>query len=117
MLAQVLQFDGPRSPEVLAAADRAGRDRLTPIMLAHPTMREEMVALLVLRQDDGSDQNILIVQSPEGLRLAKDLVMSSELLPGEDAALLPGPDRVGVYTVVKVIGRLEQDAALEGDRS
>jgi hypothetical protein len=123
-----LQATSDRLPEIacgemilrqfeVSCRRRAGRDRLTPIMLAHPTMREEMVALVVLRQDDGAEQSILIVQSPECLPLAKDLVMFSELLPDDDAALLPGPDRVGVYTVVKVAGTLDQNTVLDGERS
>ena len=78
MLAQVVQFNGPRSPEMLAAADRADRERLGPLMLAHPKMREQMVAMMVLRQDDGSQWNILIVRTAEGLRLVRDLVTSSD---------------------------------------
>ncbi len=31
---------------------------------------------------------------------AQRLVMSTELLPGQDPALLPGPDRVETYDVV-----------------
>lgn len=108
MLAQVMQFNGPRSPQLLAATDRAGRDRLGPIMQAHPRMREELVAVVVLRQDDGTETDILIVHSAEGLRLARDLVTSSELLPGEDPALLPGPDRIDVFTVVQVVGSLNE---------
>ena len=65
------------------------------------------------RQDDGSERNILIVRSAEGLRLVKDLVTSSELLPDEDVSLLPGPDRIDVFTVVKVIGSLEEVDELE----
>ena len=117
MLAQVIQFDGPRSPEMLAAADRAGQERLGPIMLAHPKMREELVAVVVLRQEDGSEQDILIVHSAEGLRLARDLVMSSELLPGEDHALLPGPDRIDVFEVVQVVGSLQDADVSTGARS
>jgi hypothetical protein len=117
MLAQVMQFDGPRSPEMLAAADRAGRDRLGPIMLAHPKMREELVAVVVLRQDDGAERVILIVHSAEGLRLARDLVVSSELLPDEDAALLPGPDRIDVFTVVQVVGSLNEVDVAAGVQS
>ena len=117
MLAQMMEFNGPRSAEMLAAADRAGRDRLGPIMLAHPRMREELVALLVLRQADGTERIIMIVHSQEGLQLARDLVMSSELLPGEDAALLPGPDRVDVFEVVTVLGSLKEDVVRDGVRS
>jgi hypothetical protein len=46
------------------------------------------------------------MQSAEGLDLVQELVMSSELLPGEDPALLPGPDRVDVYTVTEMMGSL-----------
>jgi hypothetical protein len=117
MLAQILRFDGPRPPEILAAADRAGRDRLAPIILAHPKMRQEMVALVVLRQHDGSEENIMIVRTAAGLQLAKDLVMTSEILPVEDPALLAGPDRVDVFTVVKVVRILDHIAGLDGDQS
>jgi hypothetical protein len=117
MLAQVMQFDGPRSPEMLAAADRAGNDRLRPIMLAHPKMREELVAVVVLRQEDGSEQVILIVRSADGLQLARDLVTSSELLPGEDAALLPGPDRMEVFDVVAFFSSLDGVEEPSGVRS
>lgn len=55
MYANVVFFDGPRSPEQIAAADHATAQRL---------------------------------------------VMSTELLPGQDPALLPGPDRVETYDVV-----------------
>ena len=82
-------------------------------MLAHPKMREELVAMVVLRQDDGSERNILIVRNAESLRPVRDLVMSSELLPDEDVSLLPGPDRVDVFTVVKVIGSLDEVDELE----
>jgi hypothetical protein len=116
MLAQVMQFDGPRSPELLAAADRASRDRLGPVMQGHPKMREELIAFLVLRQEDGTERDVLIVRSAEGLKLARDLVTSSELLPGEDPALLPGPDRMDVFEVVEVVGSLSdfQGRAFDG---
>ena len=42
---------------------------------------------------------INIVKTEAALRRAQQVVMSTELLPGEDAALLPGPDRVEVYRV------------------
>ncbi len=107
MWAQVLRFNGPRSAELLAAADRASSQRLGPVMMAHPKVREEFVALLRLRQPDGTDLMILVMRSPEGFDVVRDLVMSSELLPGEDAALLPGPDLIELYTVTEVIGSLE----------
>jgi len=106
MLAQVMRFNGPRSAELVAAGDRASEVRLRPIMMAHPKVREEFVALLSLRQPDGAQLTVLVMHSPQGLDLVRELVMSSELLPGEDPALLPGPDRVDVYTVTEILGSL-----------
>jgi hypothetical protein len=104
MLAQVMQFYGPRSAELLAAADRASEERLGPIMMAHPRVREEFVGMLSLRRPDGEQLTVLVMRTAEGLDLVRELVMSSELLPGEDPALLPGPDRVDVYTVTEMTG-------------
>jgi len=106
MLATVMQFNGPRSAELVAAGDRASEERLRPIMMAHPRVREEFVALLSLRQPDGEQLTVLVMRSAEGLDLVQELVMTSELLPGEDPALLPGPDRVDLYTVTEMIGSL-----------
>jgi len=106
MLATVMQFNGPRSAELVAAGDRASEERLRPIMMAHPRVREDFVGLLSLRQADGRQLTVLVMHSAEGLDLVRELVMSSELLPGEDPALLPGPDRVDVYTVTEMIGSL-----------
>ncbi|MET0863114.1 MAG: hypothetical protein ABWZ98_02155 [Nakamurella sp.] len=107
MLAQIMHFNGPRSAELVAAGDRASQERLGPIMMAHPRVREDFVQLLTLRQADGGQLTVLVMRSAEGLELVRELVMSSELLPGEDAALLPGPDRVDVYTVTELIGSAE----------
>lgn len=104
IFAQVMHFKGPRTAELLDAADRAGQERLGPIMMAHPKVREDLVALLTLRQPDGTEMTILVMRSAEGLDLVRDLVMSAELLPGEDVALMPGPDQVDRYTVTKMIG-------------
>ena len=62
--------------------------------------------MLSLRQADGGQLTVLVMRTAEGLDLVRELVMSSELLPGEDPALLPGPDRVEVYTVTELIGSL-----------
>ena len=55
-----------------------------------------------LRQPDGAQLTVLVMHSPQGLDLVRELVMSSELLPGEDPALLTGPDSVEMYPVVDV---------------
>ena len=100
MYAQIIHFDGPRSPELIAAADRAGRERVTPAVLADPTMAAEHVATWVLRQPDGTELTIVITRTAAALDRGQEIIMSTELLPGEDPALLPGPDRIERYEVV-----------------
>ena len=107
MLAQVIQFNGPRSAEMLAASDRAGRDRLGPTLMADPRVLEDFVAMLTLRKQDGTELKILLMRRPDGFDVVRDVVMSSKLLPGEDVALLPGPDLIDTYTVTDMIGSLE----------
>jgi hypothetical protein len=100
MYAQLTYFDGPRSPELVAAAEFAGRERVWPAILADPVTRSEHIATYILRQDDGGEVAVVIVKSREGLDRGRDVILGTELLPGEDPALLPGPDRVEVFEVV-----------------
>lgn len=99
MYAQLTFFDGPRSDEMVRAGHRAGQERIAPAMRADPRMRDDLVALYVLNQPDGAEVVITLVESEEALRHASRVVMSTQLLPGEDPGLLPGPDRVEVYRV------------------
>ena len=99
MYAQLTIFDGPRSPELVAATERAGRDRIDPLLDAHPEVAEDMVARYVLTQPDGGSAVLVITNSEESLDKAIHLIMTSELLPGEDPALLPGPSRAERYLV------------------
>ena len=43
-----------------------------------------------------------IADSEQDLLDAQKAIMSTELLPGEDRALLPGPDRIEFYPVLEV---------------
>jgi hypothetical protein len=105
MYAQLTYFDGPRTPELIAAADRAGRERIEPAIMARADLRDDMAALYQLRRPDGGQIVVVIVEHEETLDSAAELIMSTPLLPGEDAALLPGPDRVERYEVVHTVGR------------
>lgn len=98
MYAQLTYFDGPRSPEQLAAADFAGRERILPAVssLGQP------IRVYWLRRDDGSQVVIAIADSEQVLLDAQKAIMATELLPGEDPALLPGPDRIELYPVLDV---------------
>lgn len=98
MYAQLTYFDGPRTPEQVAAGDFAGQERIRPAVssLGH------RFRVYVLRRDDGSEVVVSIADSEQHLLDAQKAIMSSELLPGEDPALLPGPDRVELYPVLDV---------------
>jgi hypothetical protein len=55
-----------------------------------------------LRGGDGSEIIVMIADSEQAMLDVQKAVMSTELLPGEDPALLPGPDRVEGYPVINV---------------
>ncbi|MDT4900492.1 MAG: hypothetical protein QOJ78_1422 [Pseudonocardiales bacterium] len=111
MYAQVIYLDGPRSAEMVAASDRAGRERLTPATLADEQFAADHVATYVLRQPDGGEIVIIITGTEAMLDRGAELIMDTELLPGEDPALLPGPDRIERFTVVHAVehGRVLED--------
>ena len=102
MYAQLTIFDGPRSPELVAAAERAGTERIDPLLESHPDLRADLVARYVLTQPDGGSAVVVITGSESTLDKAIQLITTSELLPGEDPALLPGPSRVERYLVADV---------------
>jgi hypothetical protein len=62
-------------------------------------MQDELVSLLLLRAPDGSEVVVSVTRSEAGLARAQEVVMSTELLPGEDPELLRGPARIEVYEV------------------
>jgi hypothetical protein len=46
---------------------------------------------------------ITITESAAGLDRGGEVIMGTELLPGEDRMLLPGPDRIERYEVVDAL--------------
>jgi len=98
MHAQLTYFDGPQTPEQLAAADFAAQERILPTVskLDHP------LRVYLLRRHDGSGIVLSIADSEQALLDAQKAIMSTELLPGEDPALLPGPDRIELYPVISL---------------
>ena len=93
--ARLMYFDGPRAPEQVAAEDLAGRQRIWPAI----RNLSGLVAIYVLRGRDLGSVVITLTTSAETLDAAARAVMSTELLPGEDPALLPGPDRIEIHHV------------------
>ncbi|CAI9403558.1 hypothetical protein [Aestuariimicrobium sp. T2.26MG-19.2B] len=101
MHAQLMIFDGPQSPELLAAAELADTQRIRPLIDANQRLRDDIVARYDLRQADGGRAILLVTGSESTLDLLAEVVMTSQLVPGEDPALLPGPSRVERYTVAE----------------
>jgi hypothetical protein len=104
-VALALWFDGPMSPARIAAARFGYRERIAPLLGTLPGL----VRSLVLRRDRDSASCVvsLAVDLP-ALDAGGAAVNSTPLLPGEDPALLTGPDRVEAHHVTAhVTSRLE----------
>ena len=93
--ARLVGFDGPRAPEQTAAEDLAGRQRIWPAIRG----LGGLVGIYILRGSDLSSVVVTLATSVETLDAAQRAVMATELTPGEDPALLPGPDRVEIHHV------------------
>lgn len=100
MIAQIAYFDGPRSPEAVAASERAGRDRVIPAVSADPEIRAGHRGTFVLRQPDGAQLVLVLADSAATLDRGDAVISATPMLPGEDPALLTGPDRIERYEVV-----------------
>jgi hypothetical protein len=105
MFAQLVHFDGPRSPEVVAASDRAGLERIVPAVMADAEVRDATVATFVLRQPDGAEIVMIVAESLAALERGNRIIAGTTLLPDEDPALLRDPDRIDTYAVVRAFGR------------
>ncbi|WP_330475344.1 hypothetical protein [Terrabacter sp. C0L_2] len=101
MHAQLVIFDGPQSPELLAAAELADSQRIRPLVESHPQIRDDIVARYDLRQPDGGRAMLTVTGSEATLDAMTELIMTSNLVPGEDPALLPGASRAERYTVAE----------------
>ena len=95
--AVVLWFDGPIADPVFKAAKYAGQHRLTPAIQATPGTVRGWALLDPARR---AMCVINLVTSVDALDALAHAVNSTELLPGEDPALLPGPDRVETNRVL-----------------
>jgi hypothetical protein len=93
--ARLMYFDGPRAPEQAVAEDLAGRQRIWPAIRGI----SGLVGTYVLRGPDLGSVVVTLATSVETLDAIARTVMSTELLPGEDPALLPDPDRIEIHHV------------------
>jgi hypothetical protein len=94
--AAAVWFDGPMSPALIAAARFGFRERIAPALAGVPGF----VRILVLFRDrDASSCAVNLAADLPALDAAGAAVNSTALLPGEDPALLAGPDRVETHHV------------------
>ena len=90
------EFDGPLSPARVEAARFAGTQRLAPVLRTVPGL----VRMLVLWHPTERRVAVLhLATSAAGLKAVSEAIRSTKLLPGEDPALLPGPDRIAKLRV------------------
>ena len=77
------------------------RQRTWPAQRIWPAIRglSGLVGVYILRGSDLSSVVVTLATSVETLDAAQRAVMATELTPGEDPALLPGPDRVEIHYV------------------
>ncbi|HXV92316.1 MAG TPA: hypothetical protein VD813_03370 [Pseudonocardia sp.] len=95
-VASVLTFTGPVSEAVEEAGERAYRDRVNPGVAGHPGG----VRMLSLWQPELRRQVVIVLAtSVEAVEAGERRIGSLPLLPGEDVALLPGPDHVELFRV------------------
>jgi hypothetical protein len=94
--AQLSWFDGPRTADQTAAERRAGTERIWPAVRDI----EGIGPSYVLTAEDRATVIIGFAASIEVIETVQRTIMSTELLPGEDAALLPGPDRIDLHRVL-----------------
>ena len=98
--AHVLHFDGPATDDAFAAADFAYRERIAPAFRAAPGAVRSLVLF------DPARRATVVVSTavdPAALEAVGRVVGGQELLPGEDVALLPGPDRVAFHPEAHVV--------------
>lgn len=109
MYLQIVTFAGPRNDALVAASQRAGRERIAPLIAADPTLAAGLLGGFRAVGPDGHEVVVTLATNEETLNTLGRVIMGSELLDGEDPALLPGPTSVERYPVEDVFGSLTQD--------
>ena len=94
-VAQVLWFDGPLSAAQVNAMRRAGEERIQPAVDKVPGHAGTYV---LCHTEDSAILVVILAASTDALNRIADAALSTPLLPGEDPALLIGPDRIELYT-------------------
>jgi hypothetical protein len=97
LFAQLTWLNTAGDPAVARAADRGGRERV------HPAVRDVdgLVGVTVLRSADDRIVVLALATGTETLAEVRERIEQTELLPGEDPALLPGADRMELGRVLR----------------
>lgn len=94
-VAQVMWFDGPLSAAQISAMRRAGEERIQPAVEQVPG---HAATYVLYSTEESGIVVIILATSTDALNRIADAALSTPLLPGEDPALLTGPDRIELYT-------------------
>lgn len=97
--AQIVHFDRPRTKPEADAIDVANRERIWPAVRDIPGN----LGALVGANDDGTSVVIALTTSLQAIEDSQQAIMSTALLPGEDPALLTGPDRMHIAHVLSAV--------------
>jgi len=96
------------APRGVPASRRAGRDRIAPLIASNPRPRTGLLGGFRAVGTDGAEVVGEAARDEAALDALQRLVMTSELLPGEDPALLTGPTRVERYAADDTFGPLAE---------
>lgn len=114
MFVQFLRFAGPRSAELVEASRRAGHDRIEPLILADPDLRGRLLGGFRAVASDGTETVVVVATDTAAFDEIAHIALSSDLLPGEDPALLLQPDRVEQCGTVEFFGPMADVLARAG---
>jgi hypothetical protein len=107
--AVLVTFEGPRDATQVAADRRSNRDRAWPAA----SQVDGVAGSLTLRGDDGAMVVIAFAASDAAHEAAREAILSTPLLPGEDPLLLRGPDSSTACAVTDDgVGELLRSAAV-----
>lgn len=95
--AAAVYFDGPLSPARVAAARYGFQERIRPVLEKVPGL---VRIVLLWHPQEAKAASFSLATSLEAVEEGGRAVNSTELLPGEDPALLTGPDRFEIHRVV-----------------
>ena len=99
--ASVVWFDGPMSQARLAAARFGFRERVAPALAG---VRGHVRTLVLWRASDTASCAVNLAVDLPALEAGGAAVSSTDLLPGQDPALITGPARVDINHFIAAVG-------------